>query len=66
MTREQIVLRFAYLERLLATSISFPQPLLADHVWNIEQVKSHAVRILRLRCHCDMIELGGRNRRGPR
>jgi hypothetical protein len=39
MTREQIVLRFAYLERVLATRIPFPQPLLTDWVWNIEQVK---------------------------
>ena len=39
MTREQIVLRFAYLERVLATRNPFPQPLLTDHVWNIQQVK---------------------------
>ena len=35
-TREQIVLRFADLELMLATPISFPQPLFANHVWSIE------------------------------
>ncbi len=37
--REQIVVRFAYLERVLATLISFLKPPLADHVWNIKQMK---------------------------
>jgi len=34
--REQVVLSFAYLERVLATRISCPKPLLADHVRDIE------------------------------
>lgn len=37
--REQIVVRFAYLERVLATHIPFPKPLLADRVRNIKQMK---------------------------
>jgi len=37
--REQIVLRFAYLERVLATRIPFAKPLLADGVRNIKQMK---------------------------
>jgi hypothetical protein len=37
--REQIVVRFAYLKRVLATRIPFPKPLLADRVRNIEQMK---------------------------
>ena len=36
MTREQIVLRFADLERVLPTHVSFPKPLLADRVRNIK------------------------------
>ena len=38
-TREEIVLLFAYLKRVLAAFISFTQPLLAYYVWNIEYVK---------------------------
>ena len=38
-TREEIVLRFAYLKRVVAAFISFTQPLLAYYVWNIEYVK---------------------------
>ena len=34
--REQIVVRFAYLERVLATHISLPKPLLADRIRNIK------------------------------
>ena len=38
-TRDQIVLFLAYLERVFATRISFPQPLLADRIGNVEYVK---------------------------
>jgi hypothetical protein len=37
--REQIVFRFAYLPRMLASRILLPKPLLADHVRNIEEMK---------------------------
>lgn len=37
--RKQIVFRFAYLERVFATRITFPKPLLADRVRNIEEMK---------------------------
>ena len=38
-TRDQIVLFLAYLERVFATRISFPQPLLADRIGNVEYAK---------------------------
>jgi hypothetical protein len=38
-TREQIVLRFAYLEGVLAAGISLPQPLSADRVRNVEEMQ---------------------------
>jgi len=37
--REQIVVHFAYLERVLATRIPFPKPLFAERVRNIKQMK---------------------------
>ena len=37
--RKQIVLRFTYLERVFATTIAFPQPLLAQRVRNIEHMQ---------------------------
>src|SRR5688500_18355911 len=36
---EQIVVRFADLERVLAASIALLKPPLADRVWDIEQMK---------------------------
>ena len=38
-THEEIVFRFAYLERVLATRIPFPKPLFTDRVRNIKQMK---------------------------
>src|SRR6516162_10249116 len=38
-TCDQIVLFLAYLERMFATRISFPQPLLADRIGNVEYAK---------------------------
>jgi len=38
-TCDQIVLFLAYLKRMFATRISFPEPLLADRIGNVEYVK---------------------------